>query len=359
MEARENWLRTVEYRFPEWIPCVIQCYPGVWKRYREDLEKLYLDHPRTMPGYRKGAIRDFDRMPAGYREGEKLTDKWGCLRVTLGDGFAGQPITHPLADWSALATYQPPDPLTGTLDAIQRGIDAYMQGKDGPPTWDEVEATIREQKRQGALVMGDGEKLFDRLYFLRGFENLMIDFATEPPELPKLFAMVEEYELKLVHKYLSLGVDVISFHTDFATQEALMISPRSFRKWLKPLFAHLFKPCRDAGVHVFLSSDGRTLDIVDDLVECGVSVHDPQLRPNTLEGMVKAYKGKLCAWVDLDQQGFTFMTPQEIREQVRSVVDAMGAPEGGLMLRAAFADPNTPLRNIAAMAEAMEEYCFP
>ena len=74
---------------------------------------------------------------------------------------------------------------------------------------------------------------------------------------------------------------------------------------------------------------------------------------------MKAFKGRLCVTVDLDQQGFTFMTPQEIREQVRAVVDAMGAPEGGLMLKAVFADPNTPLRNIAATAEAMEEFCFP
>jgi uroporphyrinogen decarboxylase len=359
VEARENWLRAVEFRFPEWIPCAVQCYPCTWQRHRDDLAQLVLDHPRTMPGYRPGGISDYDKMPAGYRCGDQMTDKWGCVHITLQDGFAGQPIVHPLADWGALATYQPPDPLSGTLDEVLEGFGAYMQGKAGPPTWAEVEANIAEQKRQGALVWGNGEKLLDRLYSLRGFENLMLDFAMEPPELPQLIAILEAYELKLVQKYLSLGVDVISFHTDFATQEGLMISPRSFRKWLEPLFSHLFKPCRAAGLHVFLSSDGRTLEVADDLIECGVSLHDPQLRPNTLKGIVQAFKGRLCANVNLDQQGFAFMTPQEIREQVRSVVDAMGMPEGGLMLRAAFSDPNTPLRNIAAMAEAMEEYCFP
>ena len=69
-------------------------------------------------------------------------------------------------------------------------------------------------------------------------------------------------------------------------------------------------------MHVILSSDGRLLDIVDDLIECGVSVHDPQLRPNTVEGIARAYQGKLCASVDLDQQGFPFMTPIEIDEQI-------------------------------------------
>jgi len=138
-----------------------------------------------------------------------------------------------------------------------------------------------------------------------------------------------------------------------------MMSPRSFRKYLKPLFAALFQPCRRAGVHVALSSDGRLLDVVDDLLECGVSVHDPQLRPNTVAGIARAYKGKLCASVDLDQQGFPFMTPTEIREQIGEVVGELAAPEGGLMLSAGINDAIVPLRNIETIIESMEQFCFP
>jgi len=358
LQAKENWLRTVEFRYPEWIPSKLRCFPAVWQAYREDLEAVFLDHPRVVPGFQKGNIR-FDDMPSGYRRGERLVDKWGCVRVTLQDGVAGQMIEHPLADWSALATYVPPDPLQGGLDPITRGLDAYMTGRVEPLAWPEVEVRAQAQKARGELVEGDGEKLLDRLYFLRGFENLMLDFATEPPQLARLFAMLEEYELKLIGKWLSLGVDVISFHTDFATQYGLMMSPRSFRKYLKPLFAHLFRPCRQAGVHVVLSSDGRTVDIVDDLIECGVSVQDPQVRPNTVAGIAAAYKGKLCASVDLDQQGFPFMTPGQMRDHIREVVDTLAMPEGGLMLTATFYDPNTPLCNIEAAARAFEDFCFP
>ena len=58
-----------------------------------------------------------------------------------------------------------------------------------------------------------------------------------------------------------------------------------------------------------LSSDGKLLEIVDDLVECGVSVHDPQLRANGLDGIVRRYRGKLCAQVDLDRQAFALSAP--------------------------------------------------
>lgn len=358
MLPRENWLRAVEYRFPEWIPCTVNLSPLAWKTHRRDLEKIVLAHPRIFPGYQEGTVR-FDRMPLGFRAGEYFIDKWGCGRLSIEDGIAGQVIDYPLADWRNLATFVAPDPATGTLDPITQGLSAMMQGRDGPMAWEEVEPAFRERRAQGELCKGDGEKLLDRLYFLRGFENLMMDFATEPPELDRLIAILRDYELKLIDKWMQIGVDAISFHTDFATQRGLMMSPRSFRKYLVPLFAALFWPCRKAGVHVALSTDGRVLDIVDDLVACGISVQDPQLRANTVEGIARAYKGKLCAAVDLDQQGFPFMTAAEIRDEVKEVVDMVGAPEGGLMLSASINDTMVTLKNIEALVEAMEDYCFP
>jgi hypothetical protein len=359
MDARENWLRAVEYRHPEWIPCSVHAAPNAWKHYRGDLEKMVLAHPRLFPGFDPAAIASFDDMPVGYRQGEIMTDKWGCRRLCLEDGIAGLPISHPLEQWSALATYVPPDPLSGSLDEITQGHWAFLHGRTTPLSWPEADEEFRARRKRGELVMGDGEKLLDRLYFLRGFEDLMIDFATEPPELDLLIEMLRDYELKLIDHWLEIGVDAISFHTDFATQTGLMVSPRSFRKYLVPLFSTLFQKCRRAGVHVVLSSDGRTLEIADDLVGCGVSMHDPQIRPNTVAGIARAFKGKLCVVVDLDQQGFPFMTPSDVREQIREVVDALAMPEGGLMLRAHVNDTKTPLDTIEALMEAMEAYCPP
>ncbi len=137
-----------------------------------------------------------------------------------------------------------------------------------------------------------------------------------------------------------------------------MISPHQFRKHIKPMFSEIFHTCRDAGVHVLLSSDGRLLDIVDDLIECGVSCHDPQFRANTLTGIKKHYKGKLCADVDLDRQMFPFCHPDDMKQQVKEVVEQIGSPEGGLMVWADVRDPNTPLKTIEAMCEAAEEFCL-
>ncbi len=343
MNARENWLRAVEFRHPEWIPCRVVFSPLTWKVLRENLEDLLLDHPRLFPDFERGRI-EFDRMPVVYRQGEYYTDNWGCTWYNIQEGFEGQVVGHPLENWDALETYQTPDP--------------YTHDERGDRDWEKIEKDIQVQKYRGDLTWGNAERLFDRLYFLRGYTNLMMDFAEEPPQLSRLIDMLEVYEFKVVNRWLEIGVDVISFHTDFATQMGTMISPAKFRKYIKPMFMRLFQHIRAAGVHVMLSSDGRVLEVVDDLIECGVSVHDPQLRANTLEGIMREYKGRLCADVDLDRQGFPFMTPGQIRDQIRQVVEVMGAPEGGLMLLAAIYDNDVPLANIAAICDGMEDYCL-
>ena len=186
----------------------------------------------------------------------------------------------------------------------------------------------------------------------------MIDIGTDDPHLPRLIEMLTEYEMKLVGKSLEIGVDAIGFHTDIGTQKALMISPAKFRKYIKPMFKKIFTTCRDAGTHVLLSSDGCLLEIVDDLVECGVSRHDPQLRANTLEGIEKVYKGKMCINLDLDRQMFPFCKPEDIREQVKEAVERLSTPEGGLMIFGEIRDEDIPLENIEALCQAFEEFCF-
>ena len=345
MDARENWLRAVEFRYPEWIPCSVGFAPLVWKGYGRDLEQIVLSHPRIFPRYEGKEVKYLTEMPVVYRQGEYFRDNWGCLWYNTQDGLEGQVVEHPLANWSALATYRTPD--------------LEHQAEREPRDWTTIRQDIEEDRRKGRLTWGNGERLFDRLYFLRGFENLMIDFGMDSPELPQLIQMLDDYEMRLIGKSLAIGVDVMSFHSDMGTQNGLMISPAKFRMYIKPMFKRIFQACRQARVHVNFSSDGRLLEIVDDLIECGVSVHDPQLRANTLEGIARAYKGKLCANVDLDRQGFPFMTPGDIREQIKQVVDIMAAPEGGLMVLGQVYGLDVPLRNIEAICQSMEDYCFP
>jgi uroporphyrinogen decarboxylase len=328
----------LEFRHPEWIPITFGMTPAVWTKYGEKLEEIVLRHPLIFGAYERGSYHSRDTSPFA-RENEYVRDDWGCLWHNIQAGMLGQVVGHPLADWRAFDHFRPPDP---------------RQQMD----WRKLKEKVEGDRRRGLLTRGTYEMpqggFFDRLQFLRGLENLLVDLVTGPPQLGLLIEMVLEYNMAYIRLWLDIGVDQMCFHGDLGTQKGLLISPATFRKHLKPAYKEMFLACRRAGAHVWYSSDGCLLEIVDDLIECGVTLHDPQVRANTLEGIARAYKGRLCALVDIDEQMLPFCSPQDIHDQIGEVVRMLGAPEGGLMV---YAEPSydVPLQNIEALCSAWEE----
>ncbi len=343
MSERENYLRAVEGRYPQWIPIKFELFPAVWKTYGKKLEDLVMGHTLIFSEFEKGEKLWFEAEDPLFKYHEHYEDDWGCVWYNVRDGNLGQVVLHPLADWKNLDAIKIPDPLEQI-------------------NWDSIERKAREAKQKGMPVVGEPESFaqvgfFDRLQFLRGLENLLVDFITEPPELQTLIDIVLEYNLKYIRRYLEIGVDIMWFHGDIGTQRGPMFSPEVFRKILKPAYTEMYQTCREAGAHVWYSSDGNLLEIIDDLVDCGVTIHDPQVRANTIDGIAKAYRGKLCAMVDIDEQMLPFCSPEDIDRQIREIVEKVGSPEGGLIIYA-IPSEDVPLENIEAICSGWENYCF-
>ncbi|MCK4244999.1 MAG: hypothetical protein KAX20_05185, partial [Candidatus Omnitrophica bacterium] len=139
MTPRENWLRAVEFRNPEWIPCnEISFSRATWHKYREELEKLIIHHPLVFGQYQKGST-NFDSFPGAHRKGRYYRDPWGCLWTTVQDGLEGQVIEHPLANWDAFTLYRLPDPL----------IETEGGGCTIRYEWNKIKKEIRENRREG------------------------------------------------------------------------------------------------------------------------------------------------------------------------------------------------------------------
>ena len=131
-------------------------------------------------------------------------------------------------------------------------------------------------------------------------------------------------------------------------QTGSMISPQMFRKYLKEMYKDLFTACRKKGVHVYLSSDGNIIDIIDDLIDCGISIHDPQTGAITTENIKKHYKGKICINLDLNRQKFPFYKPEEIEKIIVDYMNKLNSEEGGLMFWAVIIDA-VPIKFIEAL----------
>ena len=104
-----------------------------------------------------------------------------------------------------------------------------------------------------------------------------------------------------------------------------------------------------------MHSDGHIWEIIPDLIDCGVSVINPQVGANGLENLARVCRGNVCVDLDLNRQMFPFWTPRDIDAHVREAVEILGAPEGGLWLNAEIGD-DVPLANVDAICSALETY---
>ncbi len=229
----------------------------------------------------------------------------------------------------------------------------------GPRDWEQAKRSLEGAKRRGELAQGGGLPhgfMYMRLFYLRGFENLMLDLATKEPRLRQLIQMVEDYNAAVVRQYLELGAEYIHFGDDLGMQTALPMSPATWRQYIKPSYDRIFRPCREAGVPIYLHTDGHILEIIPDLIALGVSVLNPQIRANGLEGLVQQAKGRVAIDQDLDRQLFPFATRTQIEDHIGEVFEALYMPEGGLMLFAEC-EPDVPLENIDVICTTLENVC--
>ena len=315
MTRAENYYRAIEFKHPQWIPLEVCLMDATWARYREALEDLVLAHPVIFGDYQKGS-RDFDKFEGTYQKGE-FVDAWGCVWKNVAPGLDGLVTGNPLRDRAAVRTFETPRVHTG----LPHGF------------------------------------MFMRLYYLRGFEELMIDFAEEPPELQLLIDKVLAYNLGELELALAEKPRMLIFGDDLGNQDFLPIHPQKWCKYLKPCYQEIFGRCHEAGTLVFLHSDGHILEIIEELIACGVDVLNPQVGANGVENLARVAKGKVAIKLDLDRQKFPFWNAEQIDAHVREAVDKLNLPAGGLLLYAEI-EPDVPLLNIAAICKSLERYRF-
>ncbi len=335
LSARQNSLRNASFQGHEWIPQSVCISSAYWHIMRADLEEVCLRHPALFPHLRQGQV-DYDAgilSPADRRR----MDAWGCLWEYPLDGLDGLVLAHPLADWAHLDAWQPPTPPI--LDDITR-------------------AQLQSQRARGELLSCGTEHgfLFMRLFYLRGFANLMMDMADEEPRLDRLIETIATYWEQALRPYLALGVDVLQAADDLGTETASIVGPKQFRRWLLPSYQRLFRPFRQAGAHVFMHHDGYIMDIMDDIIESGVSVVNPQDLVNGIDNLAREVKGRVCICIDIDRQRvLPFGSPADVRDLIAEEVLKLGSPAGGLEMIVGIYPP-TPLENVAALLDALEEY---
>ena len=175
-------------------------------------------------------------------------------------------------------------------------------------------------------------------------------------------------ELKLAFWEMALPrlagvVDVISEADDYGTQASQLISPRMFRKQVKPRLQVLFQRIKQLapGAKLFFHSCGNVRPLLPDFIELGVDILNPvHTRATGMEPVaLKRDLGREIAFwgggVDT-QDVLPHGTPLQVKDDVRRNIEAL-APGGGFVFNTVHnIQADVPPENVAAMLEALTEF---
>ncbi len=131
--------------------------------------------------------------------------------------------------------------------------------------------------RQRYFHTAGGASLFETMQSLRPFADVLVDIAHDTPEINRLADLLVDYNRVIIDNALAAGVDAVCVGDDFGTQQALMLSPKLWRRFFLPRYRSLFEPVKHAGKRIFFHSCGMILPILADLREAGADAIWPQI----------------------------------------------------------------------------------
>jgi uroporphyrinogen decarboxylase len=209
-----------------------------------------------------------------------------------------------------------------------------------------------------AVVAMTGVSPFEQIGLLRGLAAWLIDLAVNPEFAQALLNKVTSLMKASVVKLLEEAgdyIDVVVTSDDLGTQKAPMISPRMYRKMVKPYHAELLSAIKSrTKAKVFFHSDGNIYPLIGDLVEIGVDLLNPVQVSATNMGDTARLKREFgdrlsfCGGIDT-QDVLPRGTMNDVRREVRRRIQDL-APGGGYVLAAVHCiQPDVPPENVCAM----------
>lgn len=205
-----------------------------------------------------------------------------------------------------------------------------------------------------------GFSLFERAWTLRGMENLLMDFHDHPAFVRELLDAIADYNIAQVREAVRYDIDAIYFGDDWGQQHGLLMGPRLWREFLKPVLARMYAAVREAGKFVMIHSCGDVDELFGDLAEIGLSCFNP-FQPEVMDtaALLAQWRGRLAFFGGLStQRTLPFGAPADVRAEVRRLI-TLGRDGGYILAPAHAVEGDVPLENLLAMIEEVGKHAPP
>lgn len=298
------------------------------------IRAITFDNPDHVPYYGEGGQQGLSYEGA-WPPGEGGVDIWDVEWKIKDRTMLPYTVDHPLKNIRDWENYEFPDPhKPGIMSQLKTEID-----------------------KENNLVVGKHPfTLFERAWALTGMDNLLIAMKTDPQKVKKLLKNIADYQIEIAKQYVEVGVEAGGLSDDYGGQNALLVSPETWREFFGPELARIVKIYKDANLFVFFHCCGHIMDIVEDFIDIGVDVLNPiQARANDLSELKKKYHGQIAFSGGIDTQ-YTLMlgTLDEVRSETHQRIKELAW--GGGYIVGPDQEMPWPKRNIDALVQTAKEF---
>ena len=167
-----------------------------------------------------------------------------------------------------------------------------------------------------------------------------------------------QHFVKMTKALVDAGVDFVWPADDVAFKTGLFIPPKIMKEIWVPRMARIFEPAVNAGVPVMFHSDGKIDNIVEDLINMGLSCLNP-MDPYGIN--YKDYKarfgGRLCLSGNVDIEfPLSKGTPEDVERDVKEHMEVL-KPGYGYIAACSHSIVNyIPHENVIAYLNAIHKY---
>jgi uroporphyrinogen decarboxylase len=299
-----------------------------------------------------------DREPDSVRErnrtrepGSPYFNSWGVGSVE-GDPGMWFPAIHPLAETHSIAdieTYPWPD-------------------MNDPSRFAHVRAEVQRLAAENKYAILATPWLafpLERAFAMQRMDRFMANLGWHPDFAQALLAKITDLCKTLMGNFLREcgdDIDMIKIGDDLGMQNSLLMSPKMYRSIVKPFHADYISFIKSrTKAKVFFHTDGDVFPLIPDFIEMGVDVLNPiQTSAGKMSDLheLKKQFGKniiFCGAIDTHRI-LPFGTPQEVRAEVKRVIEALGEGGGYMLAPVHIVMPDVPPENILAMVDAAVEF---
>lgn len=234
-------------------------------------------------------------------------------------------------------------------------LDDYSQ-------WDfaGLAAQVQHARAAGKVTVGWVGHMYETAWQIRGYEQFLVDLVEQPAWSECLLERLFQQNLVRAKAFAAAGADYLTTGDDVASQKAMMFSVGMWRELMLSRWSKVWAAAKlvNPAVKVWYHSDGDILSIVEPLVQAGVDILNP-LQPECLN--IDAVHARLGTRASFDgcigtQSTMPHGSPDDVRARVKDVTSRYGRSGGLIVSPTHILEPEVPLANIDAFADACREY---